>query len=299
MASKFSFDNAAFHFARTDGPRGFLWKFLLAYILLGAVLNILNFGLQFVLFGGINGLQDSLISGNASFAMIGIYYLFAMVAGVSFWAVFESQVQRRYVRDEGFSLQLGADELRIVGVALLWILFFIAGYVVSILAVMGLMMPVSQLMGSSAGFAGLWMFAVFAAISCVWIWVTVKLSAASALTIRDRKVKFIDSWAATEGRFWPLFGAYLALSLFFFIAYLILAAVFFGLVLGGGLNFSDPTAIAALMTPQGIGLSFIVITFVMMIFQGIGLYVWSGPAALAAKTDPRGGGAINIADEFS
>ena len=30
--------------------------------------------------------------------------------------------------------------------------------------------------------------------------------------------------------------------------------------------------------------------FVMLILQGILFYVWAGPAALAAKTDPRGGG---------
>ena len=31
MAKDFSFDNAAFHFAKAEGPPGFLFKYLLAY----------------------------------------------------------------------------------------------------------------------------------------------------------------------------------------------------------------------------------------------------------------------------
>ncbi len=302
MATKFSFDNAAFHFARTDGPSGFLWKYLLGYIVVGAVVAAINYGLQGMLFGSMIDFQVAIANGDFPSDMIGgiiIYYLVAIVIGVGFWAMFEAAVQRRYVRDAAFSMGFGADEMRLIAVGLLWVLTIIGGYIVTALAWFGLVFPIAGVIGDSAALGGLWMTIVTIGLMLVWVWVTVKLSAASALTIRDRKVLFTDSWAATKGRFWALFGAYLILGIIILVVYLILAAVFLGGILGSGIDFSDPTSMTQMFTPANFGALFLIMTIGGLIVQSLFVYVWAGPAALAAKTDPRGGGMINIADEFS
>ena len=43
MARPFSFDNAAFHFSRTDGPPGFLPRYLAAYAIGVLVLAVVSF----------------------------------------------------------------------------------------------------------------------------------------------------------------------------------------------------------------------------------------------------------------
>ena len=37
---EFNFGNAVGHFTKTDGPRGFLWKFALAYAALACLMQV-------------------------------------------------------------------------------------------------------------------------------------------------------------------------------------------------------------------------------------------------------------------
>ena len=43
MARQFSFDNAMLHFARADGPRGFLWKYLLTFLIATVAMMALGY----------------------------------------------------------------------------------------------------------------------------------------------------------------------------------------------------------------------------------------------------------------
>ncbi len=301
MAKNFSFDNAAFHFMRTDGPGGFLLKFLIAYLLVSAVFTALNFGIQAMLFGSLNGLAEQMASGRLApgqFGAIGLYYLLLMAIGAVFWAVFEASVQRRYVLDADFSIRFGGDELRLLVVGLLWLLFFIAAYIGLGMLMVIAVAPIAAT-NANPGFAGLIIFPLTIGGLIIWAWLATKLSAASALTIRDQKIKFIDSWGATRGRFWPLFGAYLILAIIVLFIYFALMGVLLAAVFGAGLSFSDPTALAMMSNPQSMGVMFIVFFLIMSGVQALFLYIWAGPAALIAKTDPRGGGMPNVADEFA
>ena len=300
MARKFSFDNAAFHFVRTDGASGFLPKFLIAYFLISAVFTAGIFGIQMLLFGSMNGLAEQMASGRVSspgqFGAIGLYYLLLMAIGSVFWAVFEASVQRRYVLDEGFMIRFGGDELRLLVVGLLWFLFFLGIYIGLALVIVGLPFVVGSV-SSNVGVL-LLLPCIFGGLG-VWIWLAEKFSAASALTIRDKKIKFFDSWSATRGRCWPLLGAYLVLVIFVLIAYFFVVGIAMAVMFGGGLNFSDPDSLAMLGNPQSLGIMFVVFFLLMSVVQALFLYVWAGPAALIAKIDPRGGGAPNVADEFA
>ncbi|MEM6555652.1 MAG: hypothetical protein AAF642_07255 [Pseudomonadota bacterium] len=301
MARKFSFDNAAFHFMRTDGAGGFLPKFLIAYLLMSAVFTAVNFGIQILLFGSMNGLAEQMASGRLApgqFGAIGLYYLLLMASGAVFWAVFEACVQRRYVLDADFSIGFGGDESRLLVVGLLWFLFFLAAYIGLIMVTLIAFAPMAAT-GSDAGMAAVITVPLVIAGLCIWAWLAIKLSAASALTIRDQKIQFIDSWGATRGRFWPLFGAYLILLIFVLVAYFVVMGVLLAVVFGSGLDFSDPSAMAMMSNPQSMGAMFIVFFLIMSAVQALFLYIWAGPAALIAKTDPRGGGAPNVADEFA
>ena len=301
MAQSFSFDNAAFHFARTDGPSGFLLPFLIAYMICGAVVTAINLGGQILLFGSMSGLAEQTASGVISPSQVGAiiaYYLLIMVIGIIFWAAFEAAVQRRYVRDTGFSIGFGADELRLLVVGLLWFLFVIAAYIGFLIIGIIIMAPLAAT-NADPGVVGLLMIPLGLGGLFAWIWLAIKFSAASALTIRDRKIHFFDSWGATRGRFWGLFGAYLLLAIIALVVYFVLIGTLFAVVFGAGMNLTDPGAIAALSNPQSLGAMFFVFFLIMSMVQALFLYIWAGPAALAAKTDPRGGGMPNVAEEFT
>ena len=129
MDHRFSFANAMLHFAQARGPGGFIWKYALSYLI--AVL--LMGGLAYLLFQPLIGLFTDVLlqvargamtgddvevvitreitgmAGRIIFSYIGLLLLTALV-----WSMFEAAIQRRYVREEGFSIGVGADEFRLL-----------------------------------------------------------------------------------------------------------------------------------------------------------------------------------------
>ncbi|MEO0982924.1 MAG: hypothetical protein AAFX03_09765 [Pseudomonadota bacterium] len=284
MAQSFSFDNALMHGARTDGAPGFVWRFVLSYAA-GLV------GLFFIvgLIGSAMPAFDGDPANLSAASVLLILVLGALYLG--FWAVFEASLQRRYVLDERFSLRFGRDERNLVLVGLIWFGLAALGYLASAFVVFAFFFGASSVASSplSLGLTGT---LLFLGASAVWIFLAVRLAPASAMTVRDGRVRFFQAWGATAGRFWPLFGAYLVLSIGWMIALMLISA-FFGAsiyVLVGG----DPGAATA---GPAIGTLLLAYAF----FFGLSVlfyYVWAGPAALAAKTDPRYGGGPNVAETF-
>lgn len=114
----------------------------------------------------------------------------------------------------------------------------------------------------------------------------VKFSPAAAMTIRDRKIRFASAWGATKGKFWPLLGAYALWALLGFVGYMFAMSA---LVAGGAGAFAamDPESTNPFGVIAGLG-PLVVILYFLIIAAGICFYyIWAGPAALAAKTDPR------------
>ena len=322
MEHRFSFANAMLHFAQARGPGGFIWKYALAYLL--AVL--LMGGLAYVLFQPLIGLftnvllqvaQEAMsgddievvmtreISGMAGrivFSYIGLLLLTALV-----WSMFEAAIQRRYVREEGFSIGIGADEFRLLLVALMWLLFNIVGYLASaiIAAILG---AVIMGLGGGENFAlGFSFPIVFLLAAFGWLYCTIRLAPAAGLTIRDSRLQFLNAWGASRGRFLPLFFAYVFLGIIFWIVFTVLysggAAATFSIFMA---NFGSIEQIEAnpaeliFFVLQGRFIASVVgIYAVLLTINGLLAYVWAGPASLAAKTDPRGGGIAQAPDVFA
>jgi hypothetical protein len=321
MATKFSFDNAAFHFARTDGPPGFIWKYLACFGI-GALLLM---GIGYYTFQPLidpyvemfSSLMDSNISQRAaedafanaivdSFGQVAIGTLLLVLFYAVFWSVMEAAILRRYIRDEGFSIGFGADELRMLAVGVIWYLSFMGMYLVFILAMMGLIAPVATIAQDNPGLIALWTIIVVPALMVVWLYVVVRLSPAGAMTIRDRKIKFFSAWSLTKGRFWPTLGAFAVLGLILYlIAMVIYMVVGFTLIgsIFSAVDFSsgepDPEAIFAALASSGTITGLAIGYFLMLLVQGFSQYAWAGVPALVAKTDPRIGGRTFIADEFN
>lgn len=317
--ARFSFGNAAMHFAQADGPGGFLWKYVISYILATALLVGASYFLFQPVFGvlwsviqqaaqGVSEAQVEAIVTREMTRLLGriiIGYIAMLLLGALFWAVFEAAIQRRYVREEGFSIGLGGDEFRLLVVGLLWVVFMIVFYILTGL-VSALLVGIFLSSTDEPSMLVLIFPVVYLLSGLFWAYFAVRLSPASAMTIRDRKIHFFGAWGATRKRFLPLFLAYvvlaLVLSVIFMIVYFIGGAAVFGTVFAmvGDLNSleDNPEEIFLLLLDGTLIYPFLGFYFVMLILQGILFYVWAGPAALAAKTDPRGGGVAQAPDVF-
>nr|WP_070959967.1 hypothetical protein [Hyphomonas sp. Mor2] len=320
MARPFSFDNAAFHFVRTDGPPGFLPKYLAVYgagVIVLAIVSFLALGPLFAAYAEMfamlaQGASESQIERELNQALlgnlgrIGLGYLLMMLIYAGFWSMMESAVLRRYVREEGFSIGWGADEWRMLAVGLIWMLSFIVGYLAFILGVVILVAPLGATVSDGGGaLLGIWMFIVTLTLLFVWLYVAVKLSPAGAMTIRDRKVTFFGAWGASKGRFWPTLGAFLVLGLILYVGVIILymiggftvfGAVFSGLDLSNG--EADADQVMAVFTNPAVLIPIALLYFAMLLYQGFWQYAWAGIPSLVAVNDPRTGGMHDAAESF-
>ena len=319
MARPFSFDNAAFHFARTDGPPGFLPKYLTAYAIGVILLAVVSFIALRPLFAAYAQMFAMLAQGASEtqinrvfeeaivsdLGRLGLGYLLMMLIYAGFWSMMESAVLRRYVREEGFSIGWGSDEWRMLGVGLLWMLAFIVAYIALILATVVLVIPLGAVSDGGGALVAIWMVIVITGLLLVWLYLAVRLSPAGAMTIRDQKVVFFGAWGASKGRFWPTFGAFVVLGLILYVGVFILYmvgafTVFASLMSGVDLNSAEanPDEVLALFASPGVLIPVGLMYFAMLLYQGFWQYAWAGIPALVATTDPRTGGMHDAAATF-
>lgn len=312
---EFNFGNAFMHFARTGAPRGFTWKYLLSYVLVAATLMLGFFWLMsdfyISLFANIDDPLAAEQALQGQFGQIVLAYLLMIPIGGLFWAMFEAAFQRRYMRGDTFKLRIGGDELRLLVVGLLWMVLIILMYILFAVITIGFgaRLAITSSSSASIGFVAIGIGCLFAAF---WIFVSVRLAAASALTVRDGKIRFASSWGVTSGRFWPMLGAYLVMLVASVVIYLLLIFVF-GIVMGVALATDpafaeasqlgvepDPDIMAALFTKPGVLVSLALGYLPVILFQAWFGYVWAGPAALAARTDPNNSSGVDSpAEAFS
>ena len=294
---EFSVGNAMGHFSKTGGPKGFLWKFALAYALCAIVVQGLSMYLMAPIYAAAFNpfvmedpdLMDQVMLENMGRVAIG--YLVAFVAGILLWIMFEAASQRRYMRAEGFSLKLSGDEGRLLVVGLFWIGLMIALYIAFFLL---MLIPISLglAMGSDgAVIKALVTFVIFVAYFVLAIWVMVRFSPAAALTVRDRKIRFGSAWRVTKGKVWTLIGSWLVLGLIMMVVMMVLYMVFavtavMSLMPVMQSGSDDPAEVIAAFATPGFIIPAIIFGLVYMGLAGAMMHVFGGPAALAAKTDP-------------
>ncbi|MCA8902248.1 MAG: hypothetical protein KDA53_13485 [Hyphomonas sp.] len=309
----FSFGNAISHYARTGGPKGFLLKFALAYGLVAVVIQALGVWLQWPLYqlyiemfaiggGDIEAYVDDLsrVSNQTTMRSFMI-----MPLGILAWVLFESASQRRYMRGEPFSLRFSADEGRVFVVGLIWFALAIGLYIGLIFVVL-VPIFVGVAMGESGiGFAlflgGLFLLGYF----LVFLWLAARLSAASALTIRDRDIRFFESWRVTRGKGWTIVGTWIVLGLImmliFLLLYLVMAGVGFGILSAMVPGLGDGSAMEGDIFPAISSPAFwgplLAVAAVMFMVQAAFQHILGGPAALAALNDDAWTG-NKVATEF-
>ena len=263
----FNFGNAFMHFARTAGPRGFVWKYVLACLAVEftVIMLLLVLHNSTVVAAAPDTLGDpALAAAVLAYALGGAVYL-VLPLSLLIYAVFEAAALRRYIRREGFRLRLGRDELRMFVVLLIWVAFSALAVVVfSALAV--------PLVGESE--------TLIAALSTLgilgYLYLATRFSPAAALTIRDRRIRFFQAWRVTEGKKgWLLMSVY---ALWFVVGAVAYAAVFSVLV--SVLEPSSPDSPAA----SGLAASLAILLLTLAASAAF-LYIWAGPAALAARAD--------------
>ncbi len=295
----FSFDNALFHFRRTGGPKGFLLAYGATYAVLYLLLSAVNLWLQWPMFGMMFNpdmmndpmAMEAAMTGQMGRVLLG--YLLMIPVGLVFWMLFEGANQRRYMRAEGFRLRLGADEWRLLVVGIIWFGVFIALYIGGIV-VIAVPVGIIAATGTSqaAVMGGLLALVLTIAYFVFALWLTARFSPASALTVRDRSIRFGQAWRVTRGKAWTIVGSWIVLMLIMFAAFFALYMVFAMVMMAAlmpamsGIE-DDPTAVFSAMAAPGIIVPGALLMVAFIFIQACWMHVFAGPAALAARTDPQ------------
>lgn len=308
----FDFGNAISHFSKTGGPAGFIWKFALGYALISCLVQGFSVWLQWPLYetyiemfasgGDFETYAEDISRVSAATSLKGMLML---PLTVLVWVMFEGASQRRYMRGDGFRLRIGADEGRIFVVGLIWMALLFAMYFAFAIAIL-IPVVIGLALGSNGAiFAVLLGIVIVPAVMVLALWIFARLSAATALTVRDQKIRFSSSWRVTKGKGWTILGAWIVLMLIALVAvivfYVIAAALGLGIVssqvpdlLDG--RGSEAEVLAAVASPV-FWIPMLLILLAFLLFQSSLMHIFGGPAALAARTDPEWIGA-DVAGEF-
>ncbi len=147
--------------------------------------------------------------------LIGLYAVLIPVTLV-FVGILTTAVYRATLTDAadrlGF-LRLGADEIRQILVALIvGILGFVVIFAVTlVVAIIGGVLAAATSGGGDPNIAGIFimMALIYLGMFVASIAFYVKFSFAGPMTFLDRRIRVFQSWGATKGYFWRLFGCYL------------------------------------------------------------------------------------------
>ncbi len=156
----------------------------------------------------------------------------------------------------GAKLSFGSDELRLIGIYLLFFLFFV-------LIIFGgafLLGVAAGALGASGQTGAATLVGVLAVVflTAFSIWFSVKLSLAGPMSIAEGKLVFFKSMSLSKGHFWSLLGTYLLVFILTVIVSilgsLILAVIALGVTGGsleqvGTLFNTFPTAVEDLYDP--------------------------------------------------
>lgn len=316
MPSRFSFDGALMFAFRAAHVRSFPWIFsaafagaftafflILMFLARGDLAEVMTLfealersGLDEddlgAVFGALLGTLEPLI-GWAMIATVGSWIL---------WAMFEAASQRRYVRDEPFYLGFGGDELRMMGVGLCWAALQALFYALPGLIMFGAVSDMIGMIESGASeddIARSLIGPIFGAMGLgllfflVYVFFATRLAPSFALTIKDRQFRFLDAWNVSRGRFWPILGAYVIIFIVSSIVISIVEQVLdIGLtaVMASGMGNADSAEeLLDVLFSGGVIVALAIYFLIRFFLSGMMMHVAGGPAAFAARHDPRGG----------
>jgi hypothetical protein len=298
---------ATLHFLRTEGPRGFVVRFALVYATIALILQAVSLWVQAPVYEiylraclenecDFIPYMDEL---NAVSLQSNLTSLLMLPLSLAVWVVFEGASQRRYIRGEGFRLAIGADEGRLAIVALIWIALLFGGYLA---LVFGTVLPgliIGLIGGAAAGAIVGGLIFLVGLVGALWLFA--RLSPASALTIRDRHIRFFEAWNLTRGNGWRLAGSYFLLL----AGYVVLVSVSFVVLLLLGILLLAPAidssagsetapAILATMSQPYFWAPVLLMMFLVLTIQSVFSHAMGGPAAfIVRQSTARSGTAIS------
>ena len=159
-----------------------------------------------------------------SFALFGTVFLVVFGAAMLFYAVIGAAWMRLLVREDVSAIipfRIGADEFRLIGLGIWWIIAFL---LLMIPVMLVALMPAMAL-GTNAGFsagistgegmqfgtggANLATLAMIVILFAGILFISVKFTPATGATILRRKVQLFSAWPQTKGVFWHVVAAFL------------------------------------------------------------------------------------------
>ena len=290
----FNFGNALFHFRRTGGPNGFLWKYALAFAVLGFGIQLINVMVSWPVYEvylrvfteGDGDIAQYTAEINRASMRSMMFSFLLLPLGLLFWMVFETASLRRYM---------------------IWFGLLIAAYIglfIVLLVPMGLGAIGGRDTAAIGAIIGVVLMLVY---MLVCLWAGIRLSPAAALTVRDGQIRFFEAWRVTKGRAGTIFGAWLitgiAMSVVLMVAYGLIAVVAFAQLAPlfpaleeGSASGAD---IRAIVTAPGFWVPLALVFYLLVGLQAVVQHIFGGPAALAARTDPNWVGQPAVSDTFN
>ena len=186
------------------------------------------------------------------FAPTGIVLIaYALITGAVINAAMNRAVLRTNEDRFGY-LRLSSDEL----LQLALLALFAAVFYLALVLLVAFLAAILSL-GPAGAFVGL---LALTAAACGLVFVAVRLSLASAMTFAAHRIRIAESWGMTQGRFWPLLGAYAIAFVLRFVVLgltLAIAAAAAGIAskAGGGLggpHQSQLLTVSDILTPAGL-----------------------------------------------
>ena len=107
---------------------------------------------------------------------------------------------------------------------------------------------ISMILEGSGILDGFWMNSTVPSRCSTWyttvgavvisVWIAVRLSLAAPMTFAERKLRVFESWKATKGRFWSLFGVYFLAGIMGLLVMLLgwVVTAAFSMAFGGGMS---------------------------------------------------------------
>ncbi len=312
MASRFTFDGALMFAFRAAHARSFIWKYAVAFAGVSTVLSALGVWLmkdtlirfiEAIEQLDASGIDDpGVVFGTIFNVMSGLIPLAILsgIVGMIVWVMFMTATQRRYIRDQDFSLRFGGDEIRMIGAGLVW---FLVPSIIFLLPMLVMIPAFGQItdfyrgniteeqfaisMLSRAGIVSVFFLLTFP----FYVFFATRFAPVFAMTLKEGKIAFGEAWVASRGRFWPILGAYLILAIVGGMAVgfasTLLEMLVMPIFVGTMVDVDDLSDLETLFSPALIA-GLLVYTFIRYFLSGLLMHIVQGPAAFAARHDPRG-----------
>ncbi|GEM_PF-3809686 len=298
----------AFPFMSGPGSAGFVIKSAILYSLVSTVLMAL-FGKMLI--GPVVEfiqLAEQIDAANGEppteevfklFSLMGrMVWPFLLVSLLSWFvlAIIEGAFYRRVFREEFKSMpwRFGRDEVLVMLSQLVYFLIFF-GVILLFYIFLAIVIGLGAVIGGGGGaLAGIFLFLGIIALIVGSIWIGIRLSPITPLSVVRGRLALGEAWRVTKGRFWLVFASFVVVFVIAYIVSLIVQLILQKAVLGAimpsmdalqNMSDSDPgeainKVISILMQPGNLtamALAF----FLYMVVQGVLRLVYAGIVANA------------------